>query len=725
MRKNANWIAVVAIPVFLAGCGGEETVGSIGSGGGTGTGSGGSGGSGSTGTGIPFTIGGTLSPSFLNTLDTVRAAANALINSDPRYQLQEASGSSYADLNDNGSYDAGVDVLLETNPIRHAGIQYAHAAGLTGAGEVIAISDGGFLANHEAFGGKSVTVGSGLTVDDHGTFVASVAAGNSTRMIGVAPEADLILGNYDTFAQLAETVNAADSAGAVALNNSWGFVGLDANISDYNALFSTTNANAYLNALKTYTDDGIVLFSVPNEYDISTITLMPGLPILEPSLQDSWIAVVNGVPVMSGDDIVSAKRISGACLEAAAWCLAADGSWVGATSSSTTSYSFGTGTSFAAPTIAGALALLAEAFPSLSHQELRIRLLASADNSFTGFTQAGTVELVPGFEHAYSSEWGHGFLDVAAALLPIGSTVTTTSNGTVVNLDEPLVVSGSASGDAVAKALQSVDIASRDALSARFTVNGDSLAFQMPTAPLFTNRDIAQFDQVVQASYGSAAFFGAGQDITIDGGVSGYDLSIFRGGRVGEETFGASVSRTYDLDGSSIEISAAFGDDTAGILSDWNGGTSSSIFSAAAAMTTEISPLADLTFEFGLASGREASPLGQAADVMMNAASLTMSRRNAFARDDQIKMSISLPAAIYSGSTSIGLPVMSSDGKTAHRSIPISLVPEKREVQLALSYERALSRHATVGISFIHAENRGNIAGQSDTGFMFGWNRRF
>ena len=60
--------------------------------------------------------------------------------------------------------------------------------------------------------------------------------------------------------------------------------------------------------------------------------------------------------------------------------------------------------------VSGALALLGEAFPDLTPQQLRVRLLASADNSFAGFTRSGSVELAVGFSHDVSDEWGHDFL---------------------------------------------------------------------------------------------------------------------------------------------------------------------------------------------------------------------------------------------------------------------------------------------------------------------------
>ncbi|MEE2946650.1 MAG: S8 family serine peptidase [Pseudomonadota bacterium] len=690
-------------PLVLAGCGGGDGDTSVGV--------------------VPSSSSDTLSGFFLENLDGVRAEADRLITSASKYTVQVYNG--YLDLNGNFAYDPSEDVTLNSNPIRNAGIHYAHAAGLTGAGEVIAISDGGFRTSHETLDGKSVTTGAGIASDFHGTFVASVAAGDSDTMIGVAPGADLILGMFDTNSQLAATANAAAAAGAVALNNSWGFVGLDATTSNFNGVFSTTGSINYLNALRNYAQDGIVVFAVDNDTTRTSIGLMPGLPIFDSSLQDSWIAVANAMPTLSGDDVVSATLVSSECHEAAAWCITADGTWYGADADHNSDYTFATGTSFAAPTVAGALALLAEAFPNMTHQQLRTRLLASADNDFAEFTQAGTITLAPGFNHAYSNEFGHGFLDVAAALLPIGTTVTTTSNGTEVDLKQPLVVAGGASGDAVSRALQNVEVATKDSLSASFGVQGSALVVNNSIAPLFSNDDVARFDDVQQTSFGGAAFFGDGHHIPMDWGDSDMSFAFYHKSEIGSESLGFGASRSFDLDGATFEVSAAFGDDTSALLSDWNGGTSSSLVSVGMALAADLSEAAQIKFEAGFASGREASALGQSANVIMNAASLSIAQQDLFKRGDSITASLALPAAISHGSTSIGLEVFAADGTTSMRHIPIDLSPEKREVRLSLTYQRPISDRSNLGVSFVHAQNRGHIAGRDETGMMFGINTRF
>lgn len=77
--------------------------------------------------------------------------------------------------------------IYDSYSLASARIEYAHAVGLTGAGQTISIVDDGFLATHESISNR-VAIGSVTgAAESHGTAVASVAAGNSSTFIGVAP----------------------------------------------------------------------------------------------------------------------------------------------------------------------------------------------------------------------------------------------------------------------------------------------------------------------------------------------------------------------------------------------------------------------------------------------------------------------------------------------------------------------------------------------------------
>jgi subtilisin family serine protease len=95
--------------------------------------------------------------------------------------------------------------------------------------------------------------------------------------------------------------------------------------------------------------------------------------------------------------------------------------------------SAGTGTSLAAPHVAGAVALLLEKFPNLTAAEVvQIVLTTAADLGATG----------------PDAVYGMGLVDLAAAIAPIGQLSMTTSNGTTVPVGQGSIQVGAAFGDA-------------------------------------------------------------------------------------------------------------------------------------------------------------------------------------------------------------------------------------------------------------------------------------
>ncbi|MFN3352871.1 MAG: S8 family peptidase [Brevundimonas sp.] len=114
------------------------------------------------------------------------------------------------------------------------------------------------------------------------------------------------------------------------------------------------------------------------------------------------------------------------------------------------------GTSFASPHVAGALALLLQAFPNLTGREAVDILLRSARD-------AGE----PGTDSTY----GRGLLDIARAFQPIGATSTPQSSGRAVSvLPEPGAHLGGAFGGAIGGADGLTTIA-YDEYERLFTVN--------------------------------------------------------------------------------------------------------------------------------------------------------------------------------------------------------------------------------------------------------------
>ena len=96
---------------------------------------------------------------------------------------------------------------------------------------------------------------------------------------------------------------------------------------------------------------------------------------------------------------------SNRCGAASAFCIAAPGRHYAP--SGENGYATDQGTSLAAPTVAGSLAILKQAFPSLGNDELVTRLFATANK--TGMYAAASI-------------YGQGLVDLDAATQPVGTT---------------------------------------------------------------------------------------------------------------------------------------------------------------------------------------------------------------------------------------------------------------------------------------------------------------
>ena len=146
------------------------------------------------------------------------------------------------------------------------------------------------------------------------------------------------------------------------------------------------------------------------------------------------------------------------------YCLAAPGGvgphdqpfWVAGPGSS--EFSLTAGTSFAAPVVAGAFAILKEVFgDSLSDRELVTRLVNTADNRG---------------DYSNVAIYGAGMLDIGAAIMPVGSTnmsiIGDINGGIVYEFDVTSLTTSAAFGDALQRAFQTREVAAFDELNAPF-----------------------------------------------------------------------------------------------------------------------------------------------------------------------------------------------------------------------------------------------------------------
>lgn len=300
----------------------------------------------------------------------------------------------------------------------------AYNNGGTGAGIRVGVIDSGIDLQSQEFGDCSGGVGTGscritsasrdtagnATIDDeggHGTAVAFTIAGrrNDAATHGVAFDAQLIVVRADSPGTCASEVAGDDETGC-SFNDTAIAQGLDAartggarvvNIS----LGGDAPNNAVLQAIARATAAGmVVVVSAGNDGPSA-----PNPDAFAAGIANS--AGARGLVIIAGS-VGTADAISNfsnrAGTSASAY-LAAVGEQVRAPDEANTAFLW-SGTSFSAPQISGAVALLAQAFPNLSGAEIVQLLYATARD-------AGAAGVDP--------VYGHGVLDLTRAFQPVGS----------------------------------------------------------------------------------------------------------------------------------------------------------------------------------------------------------------------------------------------------------------------------------------------------------------
>ncbi|TDD61385.1 peptidase S8 [Kribbella antibiotica] len=300
--------------------------------------------------------------------------------------------------------DGGVTPNLDRS-VPQIGAPAAWKAGLTGKGVKVAVLDSGYDATHPDFKGRVVST-KGFTAEGdqdvldiigHGTHTASTVAGTGAasdgKYRGVAPDADLMIGkicearNCETSAIIAGMEWAATS-GARVVNMSIG-----GGPSDGNDILSET-----LNRL-TASTGALFVVSAGNFGAASSVS--------EPAAADAALAVASVTKSDGHSDFSSqGPRLGDLSVKPD---ISAPGSRIVAARAANTplerfaindSYAELSGTSMAAPHVAGAAALLAQAHPDWKAEQLKSALMGSS----LGLKDQGI----------YTQ--GAGRVDVAAAL---------------------------------------------------------------------------------------------------------------------------------------------------------------------------------------------------------------------------------------------------------------------------------------------------------------------
>lgn len=328
----------------------------------------------------------------------------------------------------------------------------AYQAGATGQGILAGVIDDGIDQDSPEFAGRispqSADLAGSRGIDGegtHGTNVAQLLLGakNDAGTFGIAFDASLLVlradrpgscatedpSNDESGCRYPETAIAAGldravSAGARVVNLSLG--GADPPGATLRAAVSRATAAGIIVIVAAGNDgDPSANGNDPNNPDRFAQGLRDaggGLVVIAGSVDDSGAisAFSNRAGGYAGSYLAALGE--GVCCAYENGALKTEGNFVFILN----------GTSFAAPQVAGAVALIAEAFPNLSSQQIVSLLYQSARDA--GAAGADGV-------------YGQGILDIARAFQPMGATALT-GTSTAVALDAPLGVLGGPMGDA-------------------------------------------------------------------------------------------------------------------------------------------------------------------------------------------------------------------------------------------------------------------------------------
>ena len=337
-------------------------------------------------------------------------------------------------------------------------------AGATGAGINVGVIDSGIHFVQPDLAGRISTASTDVVPgrstpdgpDNHGTFVSGVVAAgfNGFGTIGVAYESTIVSIRTDTpgecdddpeedvcfsNANLIRAIDYAIAANARVVNMSLGGGG--------------PMSAAFEAALQRAVNAGIVFaIAAGNEGDKPTggNPEYPGRYAADPRFAGSIIVVGahNSADVMAGFSnragVAANNYLSGPGVDVITGC---DG---------TTCFRVN-GTSFSSPAVAGALALLLQAFPNLTGRQAVEILLTTA-------REAGTT----GTDAVY----GRGLLDLTKAFQPVGSTQVGTLSGQSVSVTtERFSYTGGAFGDALRNSGGALSTVGHDAFDRLFRVD--------------------------------------------------------------------------------------------------------------------------------------------------------------------------------------------------------------------------------------------------------------
>ena len=597
---------------------------------------------------------------------------------------------------------------------------------------------------------------------------------------------------------LVSTATSFTSASDVlAVNNSWGFDGLITNpmygetqirnaIPDFIAALAQETDSMGRNIEPA--DKKIMVWTTGNAngleradgttVDAQDPELLGGLPYRIGELRGHSLAVAS----VDRNGVISS--FSNRCGVAADFCLAAPGEIMGAGwrtvshpnhPDNTRLYrSDGEGSSYSAPLVTGALALLKERYPMMGNDELVTILLRHADKTFPGYDR---------------NTYGEGLLNVDAALtmtfgrisIRLGRSLSDSAAYSLVDsslkLSSPLAALHASASVHELEAYDSINVPVRYHLSS-FLSPGDSsddalqrlLAARTLDAKLLRHGEesyavsYSGMDMHGQRVYGGKFWFGLGDNALWFGsgpgarrhhaepmfsGVHGFSspfTSMAEGGfalGIGGRAFADS---TWQLESyvPGTHHSGLDSVDTLGLVASLSSPTGASPWSLSAGMLREGDSVlssvgagafgdldattwhggVDVSHHFGawsayaaghygVTSGGSGSSLWRGVGSLRSSSwALGLVRRGVFSGDDALGVRVVQSLRAEGGSASFLLPESRDRyGNLYSREVSLSAEPGGRELDFALGWQRALSSGGSFSMDFGVTAEPGHVAG--------------
>lgn len=614
----------------------------------------------------------------------------------------------------------------------------AYDLGQFGKGVKVAVVDTGINSGSSEFSGRiakcrSVSAGQlGSTCADdngHGSHVAGIigAAANNRGSMGIAPKASLLVykaldsEGSGGLADVGLAIKTAANDGARIINGSLGYTGT-----------AWSGDKAYLQY--AVNKGALLVFAAGNEGSAN-----PDWPARHAT--QSWakgqILAVGAVD--ANNKIASFSNRAG---DSRNFYLVAPGVDIVSTYMDS-DYYYMSGTSMAAPMVSGAAALLMGYWPKLSAKDTASILLTTA-------TDLGSKGV--------DATYGHGLLNVKAALAPVGQLKTASSSST-----RSVAVASTALPASLAPAISklatsgSLDFAGLDDYQRNFNVATDDL-LMASSAPslgerlnhLFSPPAVAGDERLLLA-------YGPGADAHLSGVSAG--AVPFLGFQQGEALFLASPlsgklrlglfsSRPLDSTSGATQPGASgitlnYGDGAwvfnAGLVAE-NGqfmgtvqrgvmgfGNGRELFvSATRQARLDARWQAGATATLGLVEGGHGSGLVLGySDTPVLGYSLNLDGQDLLVRNDSLRLSLGQSLKAMGGTATVELASYDQNQNPQYRTNRVDLAQGAPEYVLGMNYTRPTGKRSSAGLGLEYKANAAGLVGKEAASVTLGWSARF